>query len=146
MDNCVNGSLRNNLCWSTFVLSKWSVEVSKARCVNDLAKVDETGTGRRGLVLCTHVLYPNANTCPCAQESLYTQVLHSGPGEKRSNAIKDTQVATSLPSDTPKQLSMSSLPGLPPFQNIPCRLGRPQRKTKVWNLEFCFNHTHSYIC
>ena len=143
----MNGSLRNNLCLSTFVLSKWSVEVSKTRCVNDLAKVDETGTGRRGLVLCTHVLYPNANTCPCAQESLYTRVLvhtspcgqeslytrvlHSSPGEKRSNAVKDTQVATSLPSNTPKQLSMSCLHGLPPFQNLPCRLVCPQRKTKV---------------
>ena len=82
---------------------------------------------------------------PCTHESLSTRVLHSGPGEKTSNAIKDTQVATSLPSNTPKQLSMSCLHGLPPFQNLPCRLGCPQRKTKVCNLEFCFNHTFLFM-
>ena len=55
----------------------------KTRCVSDLAKVDETGTGRRGLVLCTHVLYPNANTCPCTHESLSTRVLvHAGPSQR----------------------------------------------------------------
>ena len=136
--NCVNDSLRNNLCWSSFVLSKWSVEVSKTRCVNDLAKVDETGTGRRGLVLCTHVLYPNANTCPCGQKSLCTRVLvHASPSQlSRCKNVQRNKRHTrshllAMPSTTPWQLSMSSLPGLTPFQNLPCRLGCPKKNRSL---------------
>ena len=91
-----------------------------------------------------------AHKSPCTQESLSTRVLvHAGPSQRsRWKKVQHSKRHTSshlLNFQHPK----ATLHVLPPwtttFSESSMQTGCPQRKTKVCDLEFCFNHTFLYM-